>query len=344
MADAPASSLLAIAVSITETIDGAGSHTYDRRQYRCADPCAIMGEFYSGPEALQMNLFIFGLGYSARAIVGRLGAQCREISGTTRSDGGMAAIGALGVNAYLFDGERPGPGINEALRSASHLLVSIGPNAKGDPALNHHGADLAAATDLRWIGYLSTVGVYGNHDGAWVDEESPCSPVSDRSRWRLAAETRWREMAAELGVPLAIFRLSGIYGPGRNGFVNLTTGRAKRIIKPGQVFNRIYVEDIASAVALAAEGAADGVFNITDNEPAPPQDVVAYAADLMGMTPPPEVDFATADMTAMARSFYGENKRVSNARAKAELGWAPSMPTYREALTALWQSGTWRGQ
>ena len=303
-----------------------------------------MGEFYSDPETDEMNLFVFGLGYSARAIVRQLRVQCDSVGGTTRSDRGVAAIRELGVDAYLFDGERPGPGIKEALRATSRLLVSIGPNAKGDPALNHHGADLAAAADLRWIGYLSTVGVYGNHDGAWVNEESPCRPVSDRSRWRLAAETRWRETATELGVPLAIFRLSGIYGPGRNGFVNLTTGRAKRIIKPGQVFNRIYVDDIASAVTLATEQKADGIFNITDNEPAPPQDVVAYAADLMGVTPPPEIDFAAADMTAMARTFYGDNKRVSNARAKAELGWAPSMPTYREALTTLWQSGTWRGR
>ncbi len=171
--------------------------------------------------------------------------------------------------------------------------------------------------NLRWIGYLSTIGVYGNHDGAWIDETAECKPRAGRSDNRREAEKEWEALAAKRGVPLAILRLSGIYGPGRNAFVNLANGTARRLIKPGQVFNRIHVDDIAGSLAHLARHETGGIFNVTDDEPAPPQDVVAYAAERMGVALPPEIPFETAELTPMARSFYGENKRVSNAKLKA---------------------------
>ena len=194
--------------------------------------------------------------------------------------------------------------------------------------------DLAAARPASIV-YLSTVGVYGDHDGAWVDEESPCRPVSKRSIWRLAAEAAWRRFATETGIPVAIIRLSGIYGPGRGPFQKLKDGASRRIIKPGQVFNRIHAGDIAQIVEAVFDKRASGVFNGTDNEPAPPQDVIVHAAGLLGIGPPPEVPFASADLSAMARTFYGENKRVRNDRIKTELGVSLAFPTYREGLAAI---------
>jgi len=285
-----------------------------------------------------MRLFIFGIGYSAQAFVKIIQSRCQWIAGTTRSAEGMTALQELGVTPHLFDGRSPGAGVAEALAEATHVLISIGPDANGDPVLNHYGEDLASAADLKWIGYLSTVGVYGNHDGAWVDEKSACRPVSKRSLWRVAAEQSWMSRAADLNVPLGLFRLAGIYGPGRSAFDKLRSGTAKRIIKPGQVFNRIHVDDIAAVLDLASNAEATGIFNVTDNEPAPPQDVIAAAADIMGIEPPPEIDFTAADMTPMGRSFYGENKRVSNTHARSALGWDPIYPAYREALAAMWQA------
>ena len=189
--------------------------------------------------------------------------------------------------------------------------------------------------DLRWIGYLSTVGVYGDHDGAWVDEASECRPVSRRSMLRVAAEQDWLSFGRDVGLPVAVLRLSGIYGPGRNAFVNLANGTARRLVKPGQVFNRIHVADIAGALRHLAQAETGGVFNVTDDLPAPPQDVVAYAAKLMGIAPPPEIPFETAQLSPMARSFYGENKRVSNALIK-EAGYSFAFPDYRSAFDRMW--------
>ena len=190
------------------------------------------------------------------------------------------------------------------------------------------------APALRWIGYLSTVGVYGDHGGAWVDETTPLAPASRRSRERCEAEAAWQAFADARGVPLAILRLSGIYGPGRSPFDKLRAGTARRLVKPGQVFNRIHVHDIAGALIHLAASRTGGVFNVTDDEPAPPQDVVAHAARLGGFPLPPAIDFATADLTPMARSFYGENKRVSNSKLK-QSGYAMIFPTFREGLAAL---------
>ena len=288
-----------------------------------------------------MRLFVFGLGYSADAFVRRISSRCETITATTRGEEKAARLAERGIVPVLFDGTAPSEAVRAALADATHVLVSIAPGEAGDPVLAHHAADLAAARP-NWVGYLSTVGVYGNHDGGWVDEETPCRPVSRRSRQRVEAEEAWLAFAADHDVPVQIFRLSGIYGPGRNAFMNFEKGTARRLIKSGQVFNRIHVEDIAGALEAAVEAApATRIFNVTDDEPAPPQDVVSYAAELLGVAPPPEQDFETAELSPMARSFYGENKRVSNERVKRELGYTFRYPDYRTALTALHRDG-WR--
>jgi nucleoside-diphosphate-sugar epimerase len=281
-----------------------------------------------------MRLFVFGCGYSATAFVDTLSPAA--VSGvTTRSPGKAAAFAARGLPAFVFDGTQKGEGIAAALAETTHLLVSIAPNEEGDPALLQYREAVAAGMPkLAWIGYLSTVGVYGNHDGGWVDEETPVKPVSQRSVERVAAEQAWTALAAARDVPLAVLRLSGIYGPDRNALVNLREGKARRLVKPGQVFNRIHVADIAGALTLLSGRNLGGVFNVTDDEPAPPQDVVEYAAKLAQFPVPPAIDFDSALLSPMARSFYGENKRVSNAKLK-RLGYTFSFPTYRAALSAL---------
>ncbi len=281
-----------------------------------------------------MRLFVFGIGYSSKAFIDLVRDQFEWIGGTTRSPEKADQLCQEGINAFLFDGTKPGDRIAEALGQATHVLISIAPNETGDPVLLAHGADIAAGSPS-WIGYLSTVGVYGNHDGAWVDEDTPCKPVSKRSVQRVAAEQAWLDFAAAHDLPVQIFRLSGIYGPGRNAFETLRKGKARRLIKPGQVFNRIHVTDIARAVDLAKRTPTTRIYNVTDDMPAPPQDVVAYAAALMKVAPPPEIPFETADLSPMARSFYGENKRVSNKRLKSELGFSFAYPDYKVALEAL---------
>jgi nucleoside-diphosphate-sugar epimerase len=290
----------------------------------------------------RLNLFIFGIGFSGIEIAKAALAQGAAVAGTTRSENKAASLAELGIEPLLFDGSKPGETLLKRLQDVSHLVISIGPDAAGDPVLNAMGNDLASKMPaLEWIGYLSTVGVYGDHDGAWVDETTQCKPVSDRSIERLKAEAAWRALADDMSSPLAILRLSGIYGPGRNTFVNLDDGSAKRIIKPGQYFNRIHAADIAGAAMLLAEKRADGLFNVTDDEPAPPQNVVTFAAKLMGVAPPPEVSYEDAKMSPMARSFYGEVKRVSNAKIR-KLGYDFIYPNYRAALNDMWHNGRWR--
>jgi nucleoside-diphosphate-sugar epimerase len=287
------------------------------------------------------RIFIFGAGYSCKAF-GRANPGAR-ITGTTRSVENFDALRQAGIEPVLFNSQTISTSVRNELATATHIIVSIAPDETRDPT--HKLLSRLSAADapaLRWIGYLSTVGVYGDHEGAWVDETSACRPVSMRSVLRLKAERAWQALAGEWKLPLAILRLSGIYGPGRNAFVNLENGTAKRLVKPGQVFNRIHVEDIAGALWLLAGRRIGGVFNVTDDEPAPPQDVVAFAAGLMGIEPPPEQPFETAQISPMARSFYGENKRVSNARLKAE-GFEFRYPDYRASHRAMWQSGAWRG-
>jgi nucleoside-diphosphate-sugar epimerase len=290
-----------------------------------------------------VGLFVFGLGYSAGRFAESMMTRGASVAGTVRTKEKADRLRAKGIEAFVFDGGAPGEGSAAALAEATHILVSIPPGAGDDTVLAHHANDILAAPKLAWIGYLSTVGVYGDYGGAWVSERTTPHAKSGRSMKRLEAEKAWQALASERNVPLAIFRIAGIYGPGRNALKNLEEGKARRIVKPDQVFNRIHVADIAAALDAALTRNADGIFNLADDEPAPPQDVVAYAAKLMGVPPPPALPFESADLSPMARSFYGENKRVSNRRLRQELEVDLRYPTYREGLSALWEEGNWKG-
>lgn len=265
------------------------------------------------------RLLVFGYGYSARALANRLRAEGWEVRGTSRD--GLRAI------------QWPGSDMSEHLEWASHLLISIAPNADGDPVLNALESELRTA-QFDWVGYLSTTAVYGDHDGGWVDEDTALTPATQRGKWRVAAEEAWRAT----GLPLHIFRLAGIYGPGRGPFSKVRAGTARRIVKPNQLFSRIHVDDIAQtltgSIARPNPGAA---YNVCDDEAAPPEDVLQLAAEMLGVPVPPAEDYATAEMTPMARSFYAESKRVHNDRIKDELGVVLSYPTYRDGLAALLQ-------
>lgn len=293
--------------------------------------------------ASTMRLVCLGFGYSANALVELLDTRKVEITGTTRSPDKADALHRRGVRTILFDGKRASSTLSDAIRGATHLLVSAAPGEAGDPFLRHHERDIVHAEGLKWIGYLSSVGVYGDHGGARIDERTACQPTSERSMWRLAAETAWTACGHRIGVPVALLRLAGIYGPGRNALKQIADGKARRIIKPGQIFNRIHVDDIAQAIERAMERPAARIYNVVDNKPSPPQEVIEFAAELMGVEPPPAVAFEDADLSPMARSFYGEVKVVSNRRLHDELGVRLAYPTYREGLTALWESGRWKG-
>lgn len=280
-----------------------------------------------------MNLFVFGLGYSSLAFVRRLGAAA-QVTGTVRSAEKAARLAGEGPTVRRFPGDEDA--IVRDLATSDAVLVSVPPAASGDPVLAAFGETIANAPRLRWIGYLSTIGVYGDHGGGWVDETTPPRPVSARSRERVAAEAAWLALGRASGKPVQVFRLAGIYGPARSAFDKLADGTAKRLVKPDQVFNRIHVDDIAAVLAASLDRPRAGaVYNVTDDEPAPPQDVVAYAAQLAGVPPPPEMPFEEAELTPMARSFYGENKRVRNALIRDELGVRLAYLTYREGLRAL---------
>lgn len=280
-------------------------------------------------------LISFGHGYSARALAARLLPQGWRILGTTRSPDRAAAIAASGVEPLVWPGE-PDP-MPDLLDQATHLLVSAAPDASGDPVLARLAPRIAArAHRLTWVGYLSTTGVYGDHQGGWVDESSPLTPATLRGQWRVAAEAAWLELHQDHGLPVHIFRLAGIYGPGRGPFAKVRNGTARRIVKPGQVFSRIHVDDIARVLAASIQTPEPGgIYNVCDNEAAPPEDVIAHAARLLGLPLPPEQSFATAEMTPMARSFYAESKRVRNDRMRQVLGVEPLYPSYREGLAAL---------
>ncbi len=283
-----------------------------------------------------IRLFCFGLGYSARALAEQVAAEGGHITGTSRSAEGAAAIAASGWTGLVFDGTAPSDAVRAAVGQATHILLSIPPGTGGDPVLLHHGADIARAPGIAWIGYFSTVGVYGDHQGGLVDEDTPADPGSERGHRRLAAENAWLDLGRNAGKRVVVFRLPGIYGPGRSAIDNVRAGTARRIIKANQVFNRIHVADIATAVAASVRGhGSHSIYNVSDDEPCPPEDVVLFAANLLGVPPPPAIPFETAELTPMARSFYGESKRVSNTRMRHDLGVQLAYPTYREGLQNL---------
>ncbi|GGF47084.1 Nucleoside-diphosphate-sugar epimerase [Mameliella alba] len=276
------------------------------------------------------TLLSLGHGFSARALAPLLLSEGWEVIGTTRDPAKLEAMRATGVTPILWQEDS----VTKALGRATHLLMSAAPDAEGDPALRLVGPAIAAsAPRIEWAGYLSTTGVYGDHQGGWVTEDTPLDPATRRGQLRVEAEAAW---AAVPGLPLHIFRLAGIYGPGRGPFAKLRKGTARRIIKPNQVFSRIHVEDIAqvlrASIARPNPGAA---YNLCDDAPAPPQDVIACAAEMLGMPIPPEVPFEEAELSPMARSFYGESKRVCNARIKEELGVTLRYPDYQSALAAI---------
>ena len=282
------------------------------------------------------RLFAFGLGFSAQTLAARLVGRGWEIAGTARDVGKIGQLAALGFEVVQYSGEAENSALPNALRNTTHLLHSIPPGPEGDPVLAHYREQIAALTSLEWIGYLSTVGVYGHQEGRWVNEETPPKPNSARTEARVEAEKAWLAFGEETGVKVQIFRLAGIYGPGRCVFDKLKAGTARRINKDGQVFSRIHVEDIASVLeASIARPRAGAIYNVADDEPAAPGDVVTYAAKLIGVPPPPEVDFEEADLTPIARSFYEGSRRIGNDRIKSELGVTLRYPTYREGLAAL---------
>ena len=282
------------------------------------------------------RLLCLGLGYTARALARRSSADGWHIAGTARTPEGAAALSAAGWQGLVLDGTRRSPELAGVIAEATHVLVSIPPSSEGDPALPGLADDLARAAGLGWIGYLSTVGVYGDHAGGWVDEATPPVNPGVRARRRLEAERQWLQLGDLHQKRVEVFRLPGIYGPGRSAVEALLAGTARRIVKPGQVFNRIHVDDIAAALAIAMTGPPwHKVYNLVDDEPAPPEDVVAFAAELLGVAPPPPIPFAEAELSPMAARFYAESKRVSNRRMRRDLGVSLAYPTYREGLAAI---------
>jgi len=288
-----------------------------------------------------MRVFAYGLGYAARRILARLPNV--EASGATRDPDAARAWTDNGVAAWAVDDPESQSALEAALRAADALFVSAPPDEAGDPALQRFAATLAAAPALKRVVYLSSVGVYGDCGGAWVDETRAPAPVTQRAKRRLAAERAWRDFGEARGVAVDAVRLAGIYGPGRNALEKLRSGEARRIVKPGQVFSRIHVDDIAAVAARLLEaGGSGGVWNVADEEPAPPQDVVAFAASLIGVAPPPEEDFAAARLSPMAASFYDDNRRIDVGKLRRELGYRWLYPTYRDGLRALAAAGEGR--
>ena len=268
------------------------------------------------------HLLCFGFGFTAATLAKQLDRKQWRISGTSRSGSGLAEIAAQGVEALDYNT------LSEIPASVTHILSSVPPNEQGDPIVAKFTAQLARS--FKWVAYLSTTGVYGDRRGGWVDEDSALAPNVARAHLRVLAEQQWQPFNTH------IFRLPGIYGPGRSQLDALRDGTAKRVIRAGQIFSRIHVEDIAGVLAASLAKPNPGrIYNVADDEPCPPQDVVLYAAKLLGIQPPPEIPIEQANLSAMARSFYEDSKRVSNARIKSELGYSLRYPNYRIGLTAV---------
>ena len=280
-----------------------------------------------------MRLFCFGYGYSAEGLARKLSPRVTSVAGTRTN---LPDIAEPNITLTPYKGDESSAEVRDLLSRATHVLVSIPPDLEGDPALRHYGADMAALSDMAWVGYLSTVGVYGDHKGAWVDETAAVRPISERSLRRARAEAEWLAFGREVGKRVEVFRLAGIYGPGRSVVDNLRNGTARRIVKEGQVFNRIHVDDIARVLAAAIDKeTGHSIFNVSDDEPAPPEAVIAYAAEMMGLPVPPAIPFEEAGLSGMVASFWAETKRISNTRIRRDLGVELLYPTYREGLRAI---------
>lgn len=290
-----------------------------------------------------MKLFAFGLGYCACDFIARHGADFDAIWGTVRDAEKPRLSGDHPVTTFVFDRDQEDPGIADALAQSDVILISVPPGVSVDPVLAKFGRRLAALPQKLTIIYLSTVGVYGDRQGEWVAEDRLPAPKSDRSVARLHAEKAWTTLTHDGRKTVHILRLAGIYGPGRNALAALRAGKAHRIIKKDQVFNRIHVADISAAIAalLRYEGPGE-IWNLSDDEPSPPQDVVTFAASIMGVEPPPEQDFEAADLSPLGRTFYSENKRAANGKLKELLGVTLAFPTYREGIISLWEAGEGR--
>ncbi|MCE2474312.1 MAG: SDR family oxidoreductase [Alphaproteobacteria bacterium] len=281
------------------------------------------------------KLFCFGFGYSARALASRLGGPLWRIGGTCRRARQCALLRKLGIESAVFDGEGS-MSPSDAFDGASHVLLSVPPDANGDPVLRWLRHNMADPNSIKWVAYLSTTGVYGDQGGAWVDETSPLRPTSDRAKNRVTAEDAWLGWGARHGVAVQVFRLAGIYGPGRSALERVRQGTAQRIRKPGHLFSRIHVDDIANVLAASiARPQAGAVYNVCDDEPAASSDVVAYACTLCSITPPPEIPFAEAELSPAARSFWTDNRRVRNDLIKRQLGVELAFPNYRTGLRSI---------
>jgi len=287
-----------------------------------------------------VNFLFFGMGYSSLATahyLRKIFGNSIKISGTIRDEKNADELIQQGIEVFIFDGLSSNSTVDLAIAEADFIIHSIAPDENGDAVYNHFLSQIKKANNLKWICYFSTIGVYGNHNGLWVDENAKCEPKNIRSIYRLKAEELWREFAAQNDLPLLILRLAGIYGVGRSSFDKLRAGTAKRIIKENQVFNRIHVKDIAKVTTLAAKQKLNGTFNLSDDEPAPPQEVVEFACAIADMDLPDLQDFKTAKMSKMARSFYNDNKNVSNNAIKNALDIELLYPNYRSGLEAIYR-------
>ncbi|MEG9884348.1 MAG: SDR family oxidoreductase [Hyphomicrobiales bacterium] len=283
------------------------------------------------------RLFCFGMGYTARRLAQRLRAEGWRVTGSCRTRDKAQSLRREDFTPLLLDTDRPIKTLSGHLSGVTHILVSVPPEGVGCPIVRLYGAEIAHyARRIAWVGYLSSTGIYGDHAGKKVDEDTPPVPTTQRGRRRLKAERQWLGLYRNCGLAVHIFRLAGLYGPGRNALERVRAGSARRIVKPGQMFNRIHIDDVVGILKSSIDRPRPGaIYNLCDDEPGPPQDVIAYAARLLGRDPPPDIAFDTAELSPMAASFYAENKHVANSRIKSELGYRLRYRTYREGLVAL---------
>lgn len=280
------------------------------------------------------KLFCFGYGYTSDYIGHELSQRGDWLlSGTTRDRDKQAALRARGIDAHIFDYEHPLVDPLYILQGTTHLLISTPPDDQGDPAFLIHADDILKIPSIEWVGYLSTTGVYGDRDGAWVDEKSEIRPTTKRGSRRAKAEDQWLSLLKTDKLPVHIFRLAGIYGPGRSALDSVRAGVARRINKPGHAFGRIHVEDIVQVITASFNNPKPGeIYNVTDGNPVPSHEVIAYACELLGRSPPPIVDFESADLAPITRSFYMDNRRVHNEKIKNDLGIKLKYENYQRGL------------